>query len=104
METFPKINKTFPLFLPPNEHSVTSKFRKGTVERPKSSKIPNMFTDSLFGEMQTNRKLHRTNSSPRCVIRGSVNCIISKLAVIVNPFVIFTLTGVEDKSTQVYLC
>ena len=46
-------NKTLPLYLPTNEHSVTSKFRKRTVERPKNSQITNMFTDSLFGEGQT---------------------------------------------------
>ena len=73
---FPKLNKTLPLYLPTNEHSVTSKFRKGTVKRSKSLQKPNIFTDSLFGERQTNRKLHRTNWSPRCVIRGSINCII----------------------------
>ena len=42
METFRKINKMLPLFLPTNEHSATSKFRKGTVERPKSSQIPSL--------------------------------------------------------------
>ena len=45
-------NKTLPLYLPTNEHSVTSKFRIRTVERPKNSQTTNMFTDSLFGEGQ----------------------------------------------------
>ena len=30
-----------------------------------------MFNVSLFGEGQTNRQLHRTNWSPRCVISNS---------------------------------